>query len=256
MSNELGLQILDVLSRLEARVEAIHQQVSSHRDRIGRLEEVAYGQPPTGRAVTGPVRRSQLALGQLALQLAFVLAFVAGGGLILGRIPEWPEIGGLAILAALIAGRDLRQLRALLRGDGGGGGLAAGIAAVVVVAAVSLGGCAGSQLPPDCLTATLRCAAEAGLAAADTITATYRVVGVHIDTPSAGMAGLIRIGYGATPTYILTKGFGFESDAGGDVGIDCTGQGGSIPANSALVASIKTVSGSETVRVHVETMPA
>lgn len=95
----------------------------------------------------------------------------------------------------------------------------------------------------------------AEIAAANAITAAYRLVSIHIDTPSAAVAGLIKVGYGATPTYVFEAGFGFESDAGCDITIPCLGCGGAIPANSALVVAARTVTGGETVKVHVSVMP-
>lgn len=155
-STRLVIERLDSLERsLGARLDLLQEQVAGHRDRIGRLEASQYTplpEPVGGRATTGRVsprswRRHAVELG---LQLGFVLALVAAGALLLGRQGTlgWQEIAGLALLGAVIAGRDVRGLFGL-RGPGGGGGGAAAAGGVVLLLAALSSGCAARQVE-DC----------------------------------------------------------------------------------------------------------
>ncbi len=95
---------------------------------------------------------------------------------------------------------------------------------------------------------------DAVCAAANDITQAYNVVGIVIDTPSAAMQGIYKIGVGAGPDYYIVQPFAIPT--GGVFRQDLRGFGGKVAANAQLVCAIKTVTGSETCKVHIATETA
>ena len=105
---------------------------------------------------------------ELAIRLAFVAAFVVGGGLLLsrgGHVLTLTELGGLALLGAAIAGIEIRKWR---NGGGPSGGSAIAGGAGLLLIATMFGGC-GAHLPQCSIERATVNAMQLGVSAADTM---------------------------------------------------------------------------------------